>query len=657
MTETTTVRSSTPGLSQRRLEQWPSSATRFGTRHWPFLVLLAVGAVLRVVTLLAYRPALLFYDSTRYLENAAELAPQFRPAGYPVFLRLLPLEYGLVVVPVAQHLIGLGMGVLIYVLLQRLGARRWLATLATAPVLLDSFQLNLEQQILSEVLFQLLLLGGTALLVWRRRPGIALASLAGLFLAAAVLTRTNALLAIVPAVLAVLFLKAGLRSLIALVTLFVLPLGGYAFWFHSVNGSYALSGGTGRFLYARVATFVDCRQLSLPAPQRALCPPQPLAERYSPNRYMWSEALSPYYLLDPPPGRTRKQVANAFSQRVIRDQPLAFTRAVVADFLRGFALSRTSRLGDPPVDNWRFQPTYPVFRRDTAAVVAAYGDGAPVADRRLAAFLQAYQRFGNTPGPLLFAALLAGFAASLGSRRLGDPRLRTAAFLFPAVAVAVLLSAAVPVFSWRYQLPQLVLLPPAAALALTAVSRSAATRGEEAHTAPSAGLAGISAWVGRVPLPVPLRRLAADHSVRITKYFLGSVIAGLITVVTFVATFGPGLLGSKGASLTASAVGAVANYFLNRNWAWGRRGRAQLRAEIIPYWLTVIATAVAVTIVTSTVNAIVLGITADRGIRTVVNATAFVSTYAALFLLKYVVFDRLFDDRRRPDRHQQHHAG
>ncbi|MBA3620983.1 MAG: hypothetical protein H0W51_01505, partial [Euzebyales bacterium] len=72
MTETTTVRSSPAGPSQRRLELFPTSASRLVTRHWSFLVLLTVGAVLRVVTLLAYRPALLFWDSTRYLGNAAD---------------------------------------------------------------------------------------------------------------------------------------------------------------------------------------------------------------------------------------------------------------------------------------------------------------------------------------------------------------------------------------------------------------------------------------------------------------------------------------------------------------------------------------------------------------------------------------------------------
>jgi hypothetical protein len=44
-------------------------------RHWVFLVVLGIGLVLRVVTQVAYRPALLFIDSYRYLENLHDLSP------------------------------------------------------------------------------------------------------------------------------------------------------------------------------------------------------------------------------------------------------------------------------------------------------------------------------------------------------------------------------------------------------------------------------------------------------------------------------------------------------------------------------------------------------------------------------------------------------
>jgi putative flippase GtrA len=126
------------------------------------------------------------------------------------------------------------------------------------------------------------------------------------------------------------------------------------------------------------------------------------------------------------------------------------------------------------------------------------------------------------------------------------------------------------------------------------------------------------------------------------KYFVGSVIAFFVSTVTFGVGFGTGLLGSKGASLTASAAGAIVNYFLNRNWAWGKRGRADVRRELIPYWRTVIVTAIAAAVVTGAVNAVLRDMDTARAVRTVVNTIAFVATYGIAFLFKYRMFDRLF---------------
>ena len=146
-------------------------------------------------------------------------------------------------------------------------------------------------------------------------------------------------------------------------------------------------------------------------------------------------------------------------------------------------------------------------------------------------------------------------------------------------------------------------------------------------------------------MPAPVRRFAVEHHIRITKYFFGSVLSGIISAVTFMAMFGPGFLGSKGASLTASATGAISGYFLNRHWTWGRRGRAHFRTELMPYWTTVVLTAIAAALVTHAVNAYVRGITDDRLIRTLVNTVAFVGTYGVSFVLKYAVFHRLFGEK------------
>jgi len=144
-----------------------------------------------------------------------------------------------------------------------------------------------------------------------------------------------------------------------------------------------------------------------------------------------------------------------------------------------------------------------------------------------------------------------------------------------------------------------------------------------------------------------LRRVRKRHGRKMAKYFVGSVIAFIVSTVAFGVAFGAGLLGSKGASLTASAFGAIVNYFLNRNWAWGKRGRADVRRELIPYWRTVIITAVAAAVVTGAVNAILRDLDTARSVRTIVNTVAFVATYGVAFLFKYRMFDRLFGTHHR----------
>ena len=59
-----------------------------------------------------------------------------------------------------QHLLGLGMAVAIYLLLLRRGVPRWLAALATAPVLLDAYQLQIEQNVMPDVMFEALIMAG-----------------------------------------------------------------------------------------------------------------------------------------------------------------------------------------------------------------------------------------------------------------------------------------------------------------------------------------------------------------------------------------------------------------------------------------------------------------------------------------------------------------
>src|SRR5919201_5877952 len=109
-------------------------------RHWLFGLVLAAALVLRVLTSLAFRPIMWFGgDSASYLATGLRLIPDpARAGGYGFLLWVLRPLHSFALVAALQHLMGLAMGVLIYLLARRHGLPAWGATLATVPVLFDA---------------------------------------------------------------------------------------------------------------------------------------------------------------------------------------------------------------------------------------------------------------------------------------------------------------------------------------------------------------------------------------------------------------------------------------------------------------------------------------------------------------------------------------
>ena len=62
---------------------WAVAAVR---RHWLLSALLATGLVLRVLSLVAYRPAIIYVDTLKYLYNASPGADPRAPRSHSTFL-------------------------------------------------------------------------------------------------------------------------------------------------------------------------------------------------------------------------------------------------------------------------------------------------------------------------------------------------------------------------------------------------------------------------------------------------------------------------------------------------------------------------------------------------------------------------------------------
>jgi len=109
----------------------------------------------------------------------------------------------------------------------------------------------------------------------------------------------------------------------------------------------------------------------------------------------------------------------------------------------------------------------------------------PVINRPLARMLRGYQLYlGYTPGLVLLACVILALVAVLGVGRARHSGQRLACLLWLGSGLGLLLAAALYQFSWRYQLPALVTIPPAAALALSALTSPKTAREPSAAQEP-----------------------------------------------------------------------------------------------------------------------------------------------------------------------------
>ena len=453
--------------------------------HWLAAIVLTAGLILRVLTQLAYRPVLFYIDTIRYLYHAGGNDP----VGYRVPLRLILLIGNLNLVAVVQHLLGLAMAITLYHVLVRRGTPRWLAAIAIAPILLDAYQLQIEQTIMPDVWFEALIVAGLAALLAApgrdsARAGLPMIIAGGLVLGASATVRQVGEILILPALIYLIALRGGWRRLltrsVALIAAFVLPILAYSTAAYVATGHFWLSHSGVTTTYGRMAAAADCVTIRLPAVERALCP-TPAQHALGPDGLEHSPLSPriPYYV--GPLGARASHLVASFNHAVLFQQPGRVLAAIARDSAKLFALTRDRSPGDAPISRWQFQTSYPYFpphasRQVVTQAGARFGGGRPAVWRPVAEFLRSYQLGGGyTPGPLLVLCVLAGLAGSVLAcwRRIdqGRRRLALACLLFFGSGVFVLGMSDVFEFSWRYQLPALVTLPPAGVLAVAAFAR------------------------------------------------------------------------------------------------------------------------------------------------------------------------------------------
>ncbi|MGC8463368.1 MAG: GtrA family protein [Acidimicrobiales bacterium] len=133
------------------------------------------------------------------------------------------------------------------------------------------------------------------------------------------------------------------------------------------------------------------------------------------------------------------------------------------------------------------------------------------------------------------------------------------------------------------------------------------------------------------------------HVRKVIRYTMVSAISTVVSFVALLLIFGVlHLFAEVGSTIAANVIATVPNYYLNRSWVWGKNGRSHLTKEIIPFWVMS-----AIGVVVSIGGA---ALARDFGIdhhlshevETVVVLAANIASFGIFWVLKFLVFNRLF---------------
>ncbi|TDC60382.1 hypothetical protein E1200_30535 [Actinomadura sp. GC306] len=430
-------------------------------RHWVFAGVLVAGVVLRVGAVLGFRGTLWFNDSYDFLAVANDPFPHpLRPSGYGIFLWALKPFHSVALITALHHLAIVGVAVVGYRMLVRdFHVRRGWAALAVVPLLLDSFQIELEHLLLSDTLFTVLVFGAMLVVAKPGATGWRRAAVVGLLLGLAVVTRTVGAPLFLIVVLYLLVRRTRWPVYLALSLAFFLPVGAYATWYQQEHGRFAMSGTDGVFLWGRTAAFADCQAFTPPPDIARLCPHGEKGERLASSHQIWHE--------DSPLGWTNgaafdeqtNRDAQRFALWAIKNQPGDYAQVVAYDFfVRTFSWNRSPYPTIGTEARYHF-PTKPTARKPDLPVLGA-GDRRSVVDEYVhgpaplhivepyAEIMRTYQERVRFPGTLLGIVLLVGAAGMVWRRA----RARTALFWMSAVTLLAVPPVTVD-FDYRYILP------------------------------------------------------------------------------------------------------------------------------------------------------------------------------------------------------------
>lgn len=128
---------------------------------------------------------------------------------------------------------------------------------------------------------------------------------------------------------------------------------------------------------------------------------------------------------------------------------------------------------------------------------------------------------------------------------------------------------------------------------------------------------------------------------KLFRYSVASVVALAVSEICLGIFAGVLRMSAIPASTLATAIAAVPNYYLNRQWAWGKSGRSHLMKEVVPFWALAFLGWAVSTYAVWAMERIALHHHYTHLEKTLAEEIVYVAAFGVLWVGKFIIFNKV----------------
>ncbi len=137
--------------------------------------------------------------------------------------------------------------------------------------------------------------------------------------------------------------------------------------------------------------------------------------------------------------------------------------------------------------------------------------------------------------------------------------------------------------------------------------------------------------------------IQTPQGLKMVRYTMVSLISALISLVLLTITYGVLRLGTEVVcTLISNVLAGIPSYILNRQWVWKKGGRSHLWREVLPFWVMSITGIGFALYTASLAHNYAEAHNLHHLARTILVVGANVAAFGILWVLKFVILNRLF---------------